>query len=51
MSAAESLARFAGLLADRSRTTMCLALLDGRACNAGELAGHAGIAGPLPPST
>lgn len=44
MSAAESLARFAGLLADRSRATMCLALIDGRAWTAGELASHAGIA-------
>lgn len=41
---AESVARFAGLLADRSRAAMCLALLDGRAWTAGELARHAGIA-------
>jgi len=44
MSAADSLARFAGLLADRSRATMCLALLDGRAWTAGELASQAGVA-------
>lgn len=44
MSAAESLARFAGLLADRTRAAMCLALLDGRAWTAGELARHAGVA-------
>ena len=41
---ARSLASFAGLLADQSRATMCLALLDGRAWTAGELARHAGIA-------
>ncbi|MGY1717265.1 ArsR/SmtB family transcription factor [Geodermatophilus sp. SYSU D01106] len=41
---AASLARFAGLLADRSRAAMCLALLDGRAWTAGELARHAGVA-------
>ncbi|MGY1652472.1 ArsR/SmtB family transcription factor [Geodermatophilus sp. SYSU D01119] len=41
---AASLARFAGLLSDRSRVAMCLALLDGRAWTAGELARHAGIA-------
>lgn len=40
---AESLAEFAGLLADRSRASMCLALLDGRAWTAGELASHAGV--------
>jgi DNA-binding transcriptional ArsR family regulator len=34
---AEALSRFAGLLADRSRSSMCLALLDGRAWTAGEL--------------
>lgn len=44
MTTADSLARFAGLLADRSRATMCLALLDGRPWTAGELATHAGIA-------
>jgi DNA-binding transcriptional ArsR family regulator len=40
---AESIARFASLLADRSRAAMCLALLDGRAWTAGELARHAGV--------
>ena len=44
--APESVARFAGLLADRSRAAMCLALLDGRAWTAGELASLAGIAAP-----
>lgn len=43
---AESVAGFAGLLADRSRAAMCLALLDGRAWTAGELARHAGIGRP-----
>ncbi|HEX6682196.1 MAG TPA: winged helix-turn-helix domain-containing protein [Candidatus Limnocylindrales bacterium] len=38
------LARLAGLLADPSRAAFCLALLDGRAWTAGELARHAGIA-------
>lgn len=41
--AADSLARFAALLADRSRAAMCLALLDGRAWTAGELGRHAGV--------
>ena len=41
--APDSLARFAGLLADRSRAAMCLALIDGRAWTAGELAQQAGI--------
>lgn len=41
---AESVARFAGLLADRSRAEICLALLDGRAWTAGELARHVGVA-------
>lgn len=40
---AQSVARFAGLLADRTRAAMCLALLDGRAWTAGELAQHAGV--------
>lgn len=40
---AESLARRAGLLADRSRASICLALIDGRAWTATELARHAGI--------
>src|SRR5579862_877687 len=44
--APESVARFASLLADRSRAAMCIALLDGRAWTAGELAHHAGIAAP-----
>jgi DNA-binding transcriptional ArsR family regulator len=43
---AESIASFAGLLADRSRATMCLALLDGRAWTATELARNAGIGRP-----
>jgi DNA-binding transcriptional ArsR family regulator len=43
---AESVASFAGLLADRSRAAMCLALLDGRAWTATELARHAGIGRP-----
>jgi DNA-binding transcriptional ArsR family regulator len=42
----ESLARYAGLLADRSRAAICLALMDGRAWTAGELARAAGIAAP-----
>lgn len=41
--APESVAQFAGMLADRSRAAMCLALLDGRAWTAGELARHARI--------
>ncbi len=41
---AESIATFASLLADRSRVAMCLALLDGRAWTAGELARAASIA-------
>ena len=41
---AESLARFAAVLADRSRAGMCLALLDRRAWTAGELARHVGVA-------
>ncbi|ARF55799.1 ArsR/SmtB family transcription factor [Streptomyces gilvosporeus] len=42
-SAAE-LARLAGLLADRTRAAFCLALLDGRAWTAGELAAYAQVA-------
>ncbi|HEX4791081.1 MAG TPA: helix-turn-helix domain-containing protein [Actinospica sp.] len=38
------LAALAGLLADSTRATFCLALLDGRAWTAGELARHAGVA-------
>lgn len=41
---AESVARFAGVLADRSRAEICLTLLDGRAWTAGELARHVGVA-------
>lgn len=43
-SAGASLATFAALLADRTRATFCLALLDGRAWTAGELARGAGVA-------
>jgi DNA-binding transcriptional ArsR family regulator len=42
----ESVARYAAMLADRSRAAMCLALMDGRAWTAGELARQAGIAAP-----
>ncbi|WP_199432337.1 ArsR/SmtB family transcription factor [Qaidamihabitans albus] len=38
------LARLAALLADRTRAAFCVALLDGRAWTAGELAAHAGVA-------
>jgi DNA-binding transcriptional ArsR family regulator len=38
------LAALAGLLADDTRATFCMALLDGRAWTAGELARHAGVA-------
>lgn len=38
------LATLAGLLADATRARFCLALLDGRAWTAGELARHAGVA-------
>jgi DNA-binding transcriptional ArsR family regulator len=41
---AKNLARLAGLLADDTRAAMCLALLDGRAWTAGELARHTGVA-------
>ncbi|GAA2671286.1 ArsR/SmtB family transcription factor [Actinoplanes palleronii] len=44
MTDASGLAGFAALLADRTRAAMCLALLDGRAWTAGELAAHAGVA-------
>ncbi|BCY14476.1 helix-turn-helix transcriptional regulator [Actinoplanes sp. L3-i22] len=44
MTDAAGLAAFAALLADRTRASMCLALLDGRAWTAGELATHAGVA-------
>jgi DNA-binding transcriptional ArsR family regulator len=43
-STAAGLAAFAGLLADPTRAAFCLALLDGRAWTAGELARHAGVA-------
>ncbi|MET7639090.1 winged helix-turn-helix domain-containing protein [Streptomyces sp. NPDC005438] len=38
------LAALAGLLADQTRAAICLALLDGRAWTAGELARHCGVA-------
>ncbi|MEV6432321.1 winged helix-turn-helix domain-containing protein [Nocardia sp. NPDC051463] len=38
------LAGLAVLLADRTRADMCLAMIDGRAWTAGELARHAGVA-------
>jgi DNA-binding transcriptional ArsR family regulator len=41
---AAALAGLAALLADRSRAAICLALLDGRAWTAGELAAHVGVA-------
>jgi DNA-binding transcriptional ArsR family regulator len=40
----EALARLSGLLADETRAAFCLALFDGRAWTAGELARHAGVA-------
>jgi DNA-binding transcriptional ArsR family regulator len=40
------LAGLAGLLADGTRASFCLALLDGRAWTAAELARHAGVAAP-----
>jgi DNA-binding transcriptional ArsR family regulator len=40
----EALAAWAALLADRTRASFCLALLDGRAWTVGELARHAGVA-------
>lgn len=42
--AAPRLAALAGLLADETRATFCLALLDGRAWTAGEPARHASVA-------
>ncbi|MFD3654677.1 ArsR/SmtB family transcription factor [Streptomyces sp. NPDC058620] len=42
--AAPRLAALAALLADETRASFCLALLDGRAWTAGELARHAGVA-------
>ncbi|MET9871373.1 winged helix-turn-helix domain-containing protein [Streptomyces sp. NPDC006386] len=41
---ATALARLAGLIADETRARCLLALLDGRAWTAGELARHAGVA-------
>ncbi len=43
---APALASMAALLADRTRAAFCLALLDGRAWTAGELARHAGVSAP-----
>ncbi|WP_418956181.1 ArsR/SmtB family transcription factor [Streptomyces tritici] len=42
--ASRELAAFASLFADETRAAFCLALLDGRAWTAGELARHAGVA-------
>ena len=44
MTSASDLAALAGLLADQTRAAICLALLDGRAWTAGELAVHTGVA-------
>lgn len=44
MEEAQALAQRASLLADRTRAAFCLALLDGRAWTAGELAKAAGVA-------
>ncbi|MFI1396545.1 ArsR/SmtB family transcription factor [Streptomyces sp. NPDC020681] len=44
MTASRDLAAFAALLADETRASFCLALLDGRAWTAGELARRAGVA-------
>lgn len=41
---AGSIARFAAVLGDPTRATMCLALIDGRAWTVIELAAHAGVA-------
>ncbi len=41
---AGSVARFAAVLAERTRVAICLALLDQRAWTAGELARHVGVA-------
>ncbi|MFC4002149.1 ArsR/SmtB family transcription factor [Prauserella oleivorans] len=43
MSRSADVAALAGLLADRTRASFCLALLDGRAWTAGELAALAGV--------
>ncbi|WP_314176697.1 ArsR/SmtB family transcription factor [Streptomyces winkii] len=42
----QRLAELAGLLADRTRASVCLALQDGRAWTAGELARAAGVTAP-----
>jgi DNA-binding transcriptional ArsR family regulator len=42
--AAQAVAKLAALFADRTRAAMCVALLDGRAWTAGELAHYAGVA-------
>ncbi|MET1071362.1 MAG: helix-turn-helix domain-containing protein, partial [Umezawaea sp.] len=44
MDTVDELADLAALLADRTRAAFCVALLDGRAWTAGELAAHAGVA-------
>ncbi|PXY30966.1 ArsR/SmtB family transcription factor [Prauserella muralis] len=44
MSRSAQLAALAALLADNTRAAFCLALLDGRAWTASELAAHAGVA-------
>lgn len=44
MTSASDLSSLAALLADETRAAMCLALLDGRAWTAGELAAHARVA-------
>lgn len=44
MTSAADLASLAALLADETRAAICLALLDGRAWTAGELAAHARVA-------
>jgi DNA-binding transcriptional ArsR family regulator len=44
MKSASDLASLASLLADETRAAICLALLDGRAWTAGELAAHARVA-------
>ncbi|MEU0371013.1 helix-turn-helix domain-containing protein [Streptomyces sp. NPDC006283] len=44
MTSSQDLAAFAALLADDTRAGFCLALLDGRAWTAGELARHGGVA-------
>nr|WP_203899956.1 winged helix-turn-helix domain-containing protein [Virgisporangium aliadipatigenens] len=46
MTDADGLAALAAIFADPTRAAFCLALMDGRAWTAGELARHAGVAGP-----